>query len=303
MNIKEQVLTFICAGEPLVGVACVPDKARSTGVVVVVGGPQCRVGSHRQFLLLSRALASAGYLVLRFDYRGMGDSCGEIRNFENVDDDIAAAIDAFVVRYPQVTSVVLWGLCDAASASLLYWDARRDERVVGLCLLNPWVRSDASLAKTHMKHYYGQRLLQREFWEKLLTGKTEFTVALRGLVSNWRMARGATGANHSAIEAEVFQSRMARALRDFKGRVMLILSGNDYTAKEFSEYTAADPSWSDVFNNPSLARMTVPDADHTFSTAAWRADVAKGTLNWLMEVDLADCQKSVAATASGSYIR
>jgi alpha/beta superfamily hydrolase len=99
VNIKEQVLTFICAGEPLVGVACVPDKARSTGVVVVVGGPQCRVGSHRQFLLLSRALASAGYLVLRFDYRGMGDSCGEIRNFENVDDDIAAAIDAFVVRY------------------------------------------------------------------------------------------------------------------------------------------------------------------------------------------------------------
>ena len=226
-----------------------------------------------------------------------------LRNFENVDDDIAAAIDAFVARYPQVTSVVLWGLCDAASASLLYWDARRDERVAGLCLLNPWVRSDASLAKTHMKHYYGQRLLQREFWEKLLTGKTEFTVALRGLVSNWRMARGATDANHSAIEAEVFQSRMARALRDFKGRVMLILSGNDYTAKEFSEYTAADPSWSDVFNNPSLARMTVPDADHTFSTAAWRAEVAKGTLNWLMEVDLADCQKSVAATASGSYHR
>jgi uncharacterized protein len=300
VNIKEQIVTFNCAGESLVGVACVPEEARSTGVIVIVGGPQYRVGSHRQFLLLSRSLASAGYPVLRFDYRGMGDSDGELRNFEAVDDDIAAAIDAFVARYPQVTRVVLWGLCDAASASLLYWDARRDERVAGLCLLNPWVRSDASLAKTHMKHYYGQRLLQREFWEKLLSGKTEFTTALRGLVSNWRMARGATSANHSAIEAEVFQSRMARAFRDFKGRVMLILSGNDYTAKEFSEYIAADPSWSEVFNNPSLKRMTVPNADHTFSTAAWRADVAKGTLDWLMEVDLAGSQMLVAETASTS---
>ena len=189
MNIKEQIFNFNCAGESLVGVACVPDVARSTGVIVVVGGPQYRVGSHRQFLLLSRSLASAGYPVLRFDYRGMGDSDGELRNFEAVDNDIAAAIDAFVARYPQVTRLVLWGLCDAASASLLYWDARRDERVAGLCLLNPWVRSDVSLAKTHMKHYYGQRLLQREFWEKFLTGKTEFRGALRGLISNWRMAR------------------------------------------------------------------------------------------------------------------
>ena len=303
MNIKEQIVTFKCVGESLVGVVCVPDEARSTGVIVVVGGPQYRVGSHRQFLLLSRSLASAGYPVLRFDYRGMGDSDGELRNFETVDNDIAAATEAFAARYPQVTRVVLWGLCDAASASLLYWDARRDERVAGLCLLNPWVRSDASLAKTHMKHYYGQRLFQREFWEKLLSGKTDFTTALRGLVSNWRMARGATSANHAAIEAEVFQSRMARALRDFKGRVMLILSGNDYTAKEFSEYTAADPSWSDVFNNPSLERMTVPNADHTFSTAAWRAVVAKATLDWLMEVDLGANQKSDAATASGTDYR
>ena len=35
------------------------------------------------------------------------------------------------------------------------------------CLLNPWVRSDATIAKTYLKHYYGQRLLEKEFWAKL----------------------------------------------------------------------------------------------------------------------------------------
>ena len=53
MNISEQVLSFDCGSEQLLGIVCVPDEARSTGVIVIVGGPQYRVGSHRQFLLLS----------------------------------------------------------------------------------------------------------------------------------------------------------------------------------------------------------------------------------------------------------
>ncbi|MBK7034657.1 MAG: hydrolase 1, exosortase A system-associated [Ignavibacteria bacterium] len=299
MNIKEQVVTFDCVGETLVGVACVPEQARSIGVIVVVGGPQYRVGSHRQFLLLSRTLASAGYPVLRFDYRGMGDSDGELRNFESVDDDIGAAIDAFVSQYPEVTRVVLWGLCDAASASLLYFDARRDGRVAGLCLLNPWVRSDTSLAKTHMKHYYGQRLFQRNFWKKFLTGKIEVVKAISGFISNWRITRKAVGAKARKTEKEVFQNRMARASRDFKGSVIFILSGNDYTAKEFDQYVADHSMWHEVFDKPSLNRVTVPKADHTFSSAAWRADVARCTLDWLMHVDGVDGEVRVAVAGRG----
>ena len=39
-------------------------------MVIVVGGPQYRAGSHRQFTLLARHIAAAGYPVLRFDARG-----------------------------------------------------------------------------------------------------------------------------------------------------------------------------------------------------------------------------------------
>ena len=299
MNVIEQVIGFCCAGEQLVGVACVPEQAGSIGVIVVVGGPQYRVGSHRQFLLLSRALASAGYPVLRFDYRGMGDSSGELQNFQNVDDDIAAAIDAFVAQYPEVTRVVLWGLCDAASASLLYLDARRDSRVAGLCLLNPWVRSDTSLAKTHMKHYYGQRLFQRNFWKKFLMGKIEVVKVISGLISNWRMTRRAVGAKAQATEKEVFQNRMARALTDFKGSAIFILSGNDYTAKEFDQYVADHSMWHGVLDKPSWNRVTLPQADHTFSSAAWRADVARCTLDWLTHVGAVDGEVRVAVAGRG----
>jgi len=46
------------------------------------------VGSHRQFVQLARRLAKQGYPTLRFDYRGMGDSEGVYRSFENVGPDL-----------------------------------------------------------------------------------------------------------------------------------------------------------------------------------------------------------------------
>ena len=118
MSFTEQAIIFPCAVENLLGIVAVPEQSKSTGVLIIVGGPQVRVGSHRQFLLLSRSLAEAGYPVMRFDTRGMGDSTGELHDFEAINKDIAAAIDAFQTNHPSVERIVLWGLCDAVSALL-----------------------------------------------------------------------------------------------------------------------------------------------------------------------------------------
>ncbi len=298
MRIDEHAFLFPCADEALLGITCVPEMATSTGIVIVVGGPQYRVGSHRQFLLLSRSLARAGFPVLRFDFRGMGDSSGVARNFESVEDDIGAAIDAFTARHPGIERIVLWGLCDAASASLLYWEARRDRRVCGMCLLNPWVRSEATLAKTHIRHYYGQRLLQREFWTKLLSGKANVLHALGGLFSNLLLTRKVAKA-----ESRSFQGRMASALGAFDGPVMLVLSGNDYTAKEFLQFAGDDPAWDGLLARPLVTTQSLPEADHTFSSAVWREKVAQGTLDWLRQSGLGQGAALSATGISGSASR
>ena len=75
MNYAEQALVFDCAGERMLGIVAIPEAAQATGVLILVGGPQYRVGSHRQFLLLARRLATDGIAAMRFDFRGMGDSC------------------------------------------------------------------------------------------------------------------------------------------------------------------------------------------------------------------------------------
>lgn len=72
MNVQEHALAFACNDSWLYGILSIPENTSSRGVLVVVGGPQYRAGSHRQFTLLARDLAAYGVPVLRFDCRGMG---------------------------------------------------------------------------------------------------------------------------------------------------------------------------------------------------------------------------------------
>ena len=276
----ERALTLGCQGDELFGVLSQPASPRETGVVVVVGGPQYRAGSHRQFVLLARALARQGFAVLRFDVRGMGDSAGSPRGFENIGPDISAAIDALVREVPAVRQVALWGLCDGASAALLHVDDQRDPRVRGLVLLNPWVRSAESLARVQLKHYYWQRLGQREFWAKLLSGGVG-QAAWRDLLANLR-ARRASAPRTVQLS---YQQRMARAWAAFDGDILLVLSGNDYTAKEFIDTTRSDPAWAGALRHPRLQRQDMPEADHTFTARAWQARVDELTIAWLQAIE------------------
>jgi exosortase A-associated hydrolase 1 len=285
MTYTEETALFACAGDTLLGILAKPEIPAETGVVVIVGGPQYRVGSHRQFVLLSHALAAAGYAVLRFDYRGMGDSTGAQSNFESVSADIAAAIDALQARLPAVKQVALWGLCDGASAALLYCHQTYDPRVTGMCLLNPWVRSEISLARTQVKHYYAQRLMQKEFWLKLLGGQVALS-ALSGFIQKIRLSATASTAGAQATHSPgsaPFQQRMAAAWHNFSGHILLLLSGDDYTAKEFLEHAQSDVAWKNYLGHAKLTRHDIADVDHTFSNATSRKLAEDATINWLTQ--------------------
>ena len=156
-------------------------------VLVVVGGPQYRVGSHRQFVLLARALSGRGIPVLRLDLAGMGDSGGEFRGFEHSAPDIRAAIDLLQHHEPQVREVCLWGLCDGASAALMY--ACQDPRVTQLVLLNPWVRTTEGQAQAYLDAYYGRKLRSLGFWRRMFFHPAAIPRAASGYLSNVRSAR------------------------------------------------------------------------------------------------------------------
>lgn len=279
-------ISFSCGGHTLFGLLTVPDNAVGRGVIVLVGGPQYRVGSHRQFVLLGRYLSDAGYPVLRFDHRGIGDSGGDPVSFEELAPDISSAIDEMQAQLPDIDEVVIWGLCDAASAALMY--APHDPRVRGLVLLNPWVRSDGSLARAYLGGYYITQLFSRVFWKRLFTGRVSVRQSARSLVSNIRDSVLQTSAIDGAADqvfgsntAQPYQNRMKESLGRYDGQVLVILSGDDITATEFRKMVAGNRTWRRSLRRESVREHTISEANHTFSRSEWRDRVAEWTLEWL----------------------
>lgn len=277
----ESAIAFECRGETLCGIVCEPvDVAPTVGLIVVVGGAQYRVGSHRHFVLLARAAAAAGVAALRFDVRGMGDASGPVRGFKDITPDIGAAIEAFARAVPSTRRFVLWGLCDGASAALLYLSDTRDRRVAALCLVNPWVRSEQSLARTYVRHYYLRRLLAGDFWRKLIRGGVGIA-ALTGLAGNVRSTLQRRPAGAGERRDALFQNLMARACAAFDGPLLLVLSGNDLTAVEFSNLAEGDPTWRQALHRTNVRCKPLPKADHTMSAQVDRLQHERDLVSWL----------------------
>ncbi len=269
-------LFISCGDDRLFGICVVPDRPSPTGVVVVVGGPQYRVGAHRQFALLARHLGGRGIASLRFDQRGMGDSSGAPRGFEGIEEDIRAAVDALMDAVPGIRRIVLWGLCDGASAAVFY--GFQDSRVAGLVLANPWVRTEGGEARAYLKTYYLRRLIDRGFWQKLIRGELRVRESAASLLNHLRAARGAPETGGLAeIRADV-PARFLEAMRRFGGSVLFILSGRDFVAEEFRGLIRSGTL---VAPHGGISWHELADADHTFSKAAWRDEVAATTVAWI----------------------
>lgn len=259
---------------------------QSTALLLVVGGPQYRVGSHRQFVKLCRAVGAAGFASLRFDVAGMGDSTGDACPFYLQQADIQAAIDQLFLLQPGLKSVLLWGLCDGASAILLSQRQQPDPRVSAMVLLNPWVRQQHSYAQTLVKHYYLRRFGQKEFWQKLFSGKFQLTDSVKALWQNLQQARQQTKAS-PALEHSNEQNYVAHMQQGWQqfyqraGQVTVITSGNDLTAQEFLDLTKADSQWQQLLQQANHQHL--PEANHTFSTALWRQQVEQITIACLQQ--------------------
>jgi len=279
---SEQAFLIDCHGEDLCAILHEPRHAstRSRGVLVIVGGPNYRAGSCRQFVLLARHLADLGYPVLRFDYRGMGDSEGAMRTFESIGDDIRAAVNAFFSRCPDLDDVILFGLCDGASAALMY--APEDVRVGSLILVNPWVRSEQTEAKAYLRHYYRSRLISSSFWTKVIEGRLDWRASLRSFGELASRARRSGGSGRG-VQETTLESKMSAALKKYSAPTLIVLSGADLTAKEFIDTAADSPAWQDLLGEDRVRTVHIANADHTLSRADWRATLHADVGQWLSQ--------------------
>jgi exosortase A-associated hydrolase 1 len=284
MSAGQQALRFACRDRALIGVLHRPVQPATRAMLIVTGGPQYRAGSHRQFVLLGRHLAKQSIAVMRFDTRGMGDSEGDLHTFEHIDDDVRAALDALLAAMPTLREVVLWGLCDGATAAAFY--AADDRRITGLVLLNPWVRTETGAAQATLRHYYLQRLVSAAFWRNLASGAVDAGAAITSFRQTAAAALTAKAKRQPDTDAGSnsagdLPARLHRALTRFPGPILFILSGADLGAREFSALSDRHPHWRRLLDDSRVTRADIAHANHTFARKVWRDRVADLTTEWI----------------------
>ncbi len=240
-----ELIVFECEGEQLAGSL---DRASgTTGVLMVTGGSQTRIGSHRMYEHLANELSEHDYPCFRFDRRGVGDSSGTDPGYRGSGPDLAAALKVFSEACPHLQTIIGFGLCDGGTALALFGSPRLD----GLVLANPWMVEvdDDVPAPAAIRAHYRQRLKSVEGWKRLLTGALSFRKLLNGLA---RLAR--------TPAVNTLAADMAAALRTSRMPVTVLLAERDNTAVA-AEAELDGP----LFRGVPIMRQHLPTDSHTFA--------------------------------------
>lgn len=246
-----RLLSFPCQGAVLA--ATLDEAAGSTGLLIVSGGNEIRIGAHRGMAKLAGDIAAAGYPVFRFDRRGVGDSEGENCEFRSSSPDIAAAIAAFRAACPHIRHIIAFGNCDAASALLLH----RPAGIAAHVLSNIWVieRTDELPLPAAIRARYAERLKDPKAWIGLFTGAINLRKLVGGLL---RIAKPQTP---SSLTHDI-----AAGLAAIEGPVTILLAEQDGTAIAFA----------DAWNRPAFAKARehsnvmikkIASTSHSFANA------------------------------------
>jgi pimeloyl-ACP methyl ester carboxylesterase len=107
--VKTAPLWIPCEGERLFAVVHEPAGSARAGIVFCAPILHEYVRSQRLFALLAQALSEHGYRVLRFDYRGTGDSAGTDESFSltSASVDAKAAVHHLHAISPELPIIAL----------------------------------------------------------------------------------------------------------------------------------------------------------------------------------------------------
>jgi exosortase A-associated hydrolase 1 len=246
-----RLIEFACAGETLVGT--LDEAPGTTGLLIVSGGNEIRIGAHRGMAMLAQHVGEAGHPVFRYDRRGIGDSTGENGGFESSTEDIAAAVRTFRREAPHVSCIVAFGNCDAASALALF---HAGAGVDALLLANPWTieEPDALPPAAAIRARYASRLRDPAQWLRLLRGQVNFGMLAKGL------------AKVSKIDSQpsALADRIAAALNATNVPVTLLIAEQDNTAIAFLDAYRGKAFEAARARIPVAGRAT---ASHSFASA------------------------------------
>lgn len=242
---------FDCADETLAG--SLDPGNKTLGVLIVTGGGQTRFGAHRGFVQLATHFSQAGFSVMRYDRRGVGDSSGADPGFEDSAPDLTAAVAAFRKQVPDLTHIIGFGLCDGATTLCLHHQACGVDAMI---LANPWVVEAAANEPppAAISRHYRDQLTSFAGWKRLLTGGINYRKAIAGVLKISR---------RPDTEGSLAE-RVAEALTKSDAPAHVVLAKDDATALGFEgEWTKG--ALSQISGESRYTSNTIDTDAHSFA--------------------------------------
>lgn len=283
---KETIATF-GKSRSLIGIVTQPEngsRADLPAVILLNSGILHRVGPGRLYVKLARALAAQGFVVLRFDLSGIGDSISsdeDISFEERTISEVDEAMRYLGTEY-QSDKFILSGIC--SGAKIAYEIQCNDARVLGAApiniyrLLEPIDDRLASAVKNRSETRYLLQfsLLNPGSWLKLFSGRADYRGILRKLKS---LLRKGVPVNKKEYRETLRIKSDIRGITDRNGHLLLVYSVTD-KGLDFVRETLGDEmntSW----EGSGRLRIEVIKANHTFSLPSSQRELIELMVNWL----------------------
>ena len=257
-----------------------PDPGRPA-LVLLDAGVLHHVGPNRVHVRLARELAGDGFLSMRFDFSGLGDSRPRreaVPFAESVVVETRQAMDVLAARGAR--SFLLFGICSGADAALRM--ALEDARVTGAALVEPYLVEGPG----YVLYAYRRKLLNPRSWWRLLRGRSELlaTLAARRRAEGG-FAPGAPGPVEPAADEVplILPSR-----REIARQVHTLVEKRVDLCFVYAREGPAYHNWLVLLRRearPALARgqarvVAVPRTDHVFTPRAAQDRLVAAVRSW-----------------------
>jgi hypothetical protein len=282
--VKERTCQF-GQGLGLAGIVNEPDGAPVRGALVLVtAGLVPKFGPFRLYTELARRLASEGFVTLRFDLGGVGDSPHAQSGLplkERTAEDVSAAVD-WLAAHHDLPELVLGGLCSGAEDA--FRAAENDPRVTGVVMIDPFA-------------YRTRGFLPRQLMHRVVR-RTRRALGLYHPIAPPRVA-AADGTSERVVNYEYMRhaesSRILRVLVERRAHVHFVYTGG--ASEVFNHPGQLREMFRDV---PFDGRVTVdhfPELEHTQMLAGDRMTLIRAIASRL------DGQITPAGAPARQYAR
>jgi len=269
----------------LVGVVTEPRQITSAknrpAIILLNAGLMHRIGPNRIYVQIARRLAASGFLALRFDLSGIGDSGNRTDNLslkDGVVSDVKEAMD-FLAREEGARKFILVGICSGANNSLRV--AQSDARVIGAVPIEAYYFATPGY---HL-YFYGRRLFNPKGWRRLVTMKSDLWRTL----GNYLIRRGnssTTGDGWSgragADGRKAFRVQIVAEIEHLLGRGVSL--NFVYCVGSPSYYNHYRPLRHRTASSKEFRVTLFANADHTFTLLASQQSLVNSIHDWVKAV-------------------